>query len=439
MVFLPNNATVGVAITIMILVVNQVQSFSAINKESMIKRTIMKKDVKKPDILPVEVHEAALNLLQNKGLYRYGVKEAQDSIVSQCELEISQFTGHKYCIGLNSCGSALMLLLKTSGLKPGDEVISNAFTFGAVPSAIEHAGGKAVYVESTDNLVMCAHDLDTKLSAHPNCKHVLVSHIRAKLADMDAISQVCERHGAILLEDCAHALGVEWKGKHSGHVGKACAISSQSYKVLNSGEGGFFLTDDPSMAAQCAVYAGGYEKLSLKHLTVPDQEYFDGLPIQLPNYSLRMSELTASVIRPQITTLKERVSMFNDRYPMIQKKIKDVAGSYLTFPKLTPGITTPVHDSIQFNLNDSMTEEQVVLFLKECNDHGLNVEWFGHKENARNFINWGFAPATDPLPRTTKMLERACEIRFLPLSWDEEDFDDMAEVIGESFAVVFEG
>ena len=70
-------------------------------------------------------------------------------------------------------------------------------------------------------------------------------------------------------------------------------------------------------------------------------------------------------------------------------------------------------------------------FLDECSDHGLPVELFGHKTNARNFVNWGFAPATQPLPKTAEMLSRACDVR-MPLMWDDEDFEDMANVIVES-------
>ena len=159
--------------------------------------------------------------------------------MSQCEKEIASYTGHKYCVALNSCGSALMLLLKTTGLKHGDKVLSNAFTFGAVPSAIEHAGGKAIYVESTMDMVIDIDDLDKKLTSNPDCRHVLISHMRGKVADMASIETLCKKHGAVLLEDCAHSLGVKYKGQHSGHVGIACAISSQSYKMINSGEGGF--------------------------------------------------------------------------------------------------------------------------------------------------------------------------------------------------------
>jgi len=74
-------------------------------------------------------------------------------------------------------------------------------------------------------------------------------------------------------------------------------------------------------------------------------------------------------------------------------------------------------------------------FLDECIAHGLPVELFGHKSNARNFINWGFAPAGVPLPETAKMLERACDCR-MPLMWDDEDFDDLANVLIESVEVV---
>merc|ERR1712127_582705 len=135
-------------------------------------------------------------LMKTGRLYRYNVKSAEESMVSQCEQAVIDYTGHKYCVALNSCGSAIMLMMKCTGLNPGDQVLSNAFTFGAVPSSIEHAGGKAVYVESDYNHVMDVVDLEKKLVMYPDAKHVLVSHMRGKVADMDAIAEACERHGA---------------------------------------------------------------------------------------------------------------------------------------------------------------------------------------------------------------------------------------------------
>ena len=268
-------------------------------------------------------------------LYRYNIAPGEDSVVSMCEQEICDYTGHKYCVGLNSCGSALMLLLKTTGLKNGDKVLSNAFTFGAVPSAIEHAGGKAVYVESNRDHVINTVDLEKKLQENPDCKHVMISHMRGKLADMDAIKDLCDKYDAILLEDCAHSLGVHWQGQHSGHKGIACAISSQSYKMINSGEGGFLLTDDPEIAAQAAVIAGAYEGLAGKHKTVPGPEHFEGKPVALPNYSIRMSNLAAAVIRPQIKTLEPRIEKYNKRYNDLVAKLEEAVGDRMYIPQLT--------------------------------------------------------------------------------------------------------
>lgn len=398
-------------------------------------RAYVTRDIKTPDPIPEEGQQLALELMRTGRLYRYNVQKAADSVVSQCEKDIADYTGHKYCVALNSCGSALMLLLKTTGLQPGQKVLSNAFTFGAVPSAIEHAGGKAVYVESTMDMVIDLDDMDKKLTEHPDCKHVLISHMRGKLADMSTIKKLCDKHGCILLEDCAHSLGVMWEGKHSGHMGVACAISSQSYKMINSGEGGFLLTDDPDIAARTAVYAGAYEGLSAKHLTVPPKEYFKDYPVTLPNYSIRMSALAAAVIKPQVQTLDERIEKYRIRYDFLERELTERAGEHLSIPRLTPGVTRMVHDSMQFNLAEKFTPEMIEDFLTECGEHGLLVELFGHKTNARNFVNWGFAPADEPLPKTAKMLARACDVR-MPLMWDDEDFNDLANVIIESLEKV---
>lgn len=411
--------------------------FSSFWLHRVVERAYVTRDIKTPDPVPEAGQLEALELMKSGRMYRYNVKSAEESTVSKCEVEIAAYTGHKYCVALNSCGSALMLLLKTTGCKPGDKVISNAFTFGAVPSAIEHAGGKAVYVESNYDHVIDMEDLEKKLKDNPDCNHVMISHMRGKLGDMKGIKALCDKYDAILLEDCAHSLGVRYEDEHSGHVGVACGISSQSYKMINSGEGGFLLTDDPEIAAKTAVYAGAYEGLSAKHSTVPGPEYFKDLPVQIPNYSLRMNALAAAVVRPQIKTLDERIAKYNKRYSDLCERMEARVGGHMTIPQLTPEVSLMVHDSFQFNLDKKFSSEMIDNFLQECGAHGLPVELFGHKSNARNFVNWGFAPAEDPLPKTAEMLSRACDVR-LPLMWDDEDFEDMANVLAESMEKVLD-
>lgn len=102
-------------------------------------------DIKITNPIPVEGQQETIEWMRTGQLFRYGNRNSNSistsSAVSLCEQEICAYTGHKYGIGVNSCGSALLLLLKATGLHHGQKVLFNAFTFGAVPSAIEHAGG----------------------------------------------------------------------------------------------------------------------------------------------------------------------------------------------------------------------------------------------------------------------------------------------------------
>jgi dTDP-4-amino-4,6-dideoxygalactose transaminase len=405
---------------------------------SAVKKTMITKNIKAPDPVPQAGIDQAVKLMETGKMYRYSYMQATESPVSVCEVEITQYTGHKYCVALNSCGSALYLMLLAAGCQPGDKVLTNAFTFVAVPSAIHHAHGKPVYVESTPGYVLCTEDLEVK-AKESGAKFLMISHMRGKIADMDEVKRICDKYNVILLEDCAHSIGVRFgdgtkNARHTGHHGVAACISSQSYKMLNSGEGGFYLTDNDVMAAKVAVYAGAYEQLSERHITVPPLEVFGDLPNQIPNYSLRMSCLTAAVIRPQIKTLEERVEKYNKRYYMIAERLNR-----------HPNIQVPPQnekvricgDSIQFNLKD-VTDEQVTMFLKECKSRNLASELFGHPGNARNFVNWKFSLPDQPLPKTAAMIKRAIDIR-LPLTWEDADFVLLCQAVEESMEAAMSG
>ena len=126
------------------------------------------------------------------------------------------------------------------------------------------------------------------------------------------------------------------------------------------------------MAAKCAVYAGAYKGVAAKHLTVPGPEVFAALPSRIPNYSTWMSAISAAVIRPQIPTLDERREKYNRKYAFVTEKLVEQRGNFLAIPVNIPG-TTPVHNSIQFNLLHDLTNKQVIKFLEEATAHGLSL------------------------------------------------------------------
>ena len=239
--------------------------------------------------------------------------------------------------------------------------------------------------------------------------------------------------------------------------------------MINAGEGGFFCTDDPTLAAKAICYAGCYEKLIEQHVVAPPTEIFDAVKFDTPNYSLRMNDLAAACIRPQIPTLEARIAIYNSRYDAIVARLADCA--HLDVPALSPRVR-PVCDSLQFNLLNFGEEQvraalalrpsppiaprppapadalrtppshllpprpprhpvapaQVDEFLASCKRRGMPVGLFGSKENARNFVNWKYSPNAEPLPRTAALIAAAIDVR-LPAEFEEEDFVQMAKVL----------
>lgn len=398
----------------------------------MVQGAVLTKDIKKTCGVPKEGIERAVEIMESGKMYRYNAKSADESEVAALEMEFIQYTGHKYCVALNSCGSALFLALKVAGVQPGDKVLSNLFTFQAVPAAIVHAGGTPVYVDC--NRLLCIDEEDLVRKAQKtDAKFLLLSHMRGRVAQMDRIRDLCKELGITLLEDCAHSLGVLWNGKHSGHHGEVACFSSQSYKMVNSGEGGFLCTNDDVMAAKAICYAGMYEKLYQKHKARPDDAIFEAIKHSIPNFSLRMSELSAAVLRPQMKTLEARIAKYQARYDLLIPRLKTL--SHVEVPEQLPQVRI-VPDSVQFLLTDA-SDEQVVQFRDECGKRGLHVEIFGHPSNARYFPNWLFAPCTEDGSVTNQIIKSTLDLR-MPLSFEDSDFVIMANILEAVHHLIFD-
>ena len=286
------------------------------------------KDSKLPDPIPEAGISQAVKLMEKGKLYRYNfnfeinadtntsVLESElASEVAKLENRFCQHMGYKYAIAVNSCGSALFLSLKAAGIQIQDKVFTNAFTFTAVPSSIVHANGIPIYVECNKDYILDIDDFIKKVHANPEVKFFILSHMRGHISDMKTIKEICGEFNIYLIEDCAHSLGAKWYDEQQeksipvGHHGQIACFSSQSYKLLNSGEGGLIATDDEKIAAYAILGAGSYEKLYKKHIARPfNDAIFESMKQDVPNFSLRMSNLTASVLLPQVDTISERAT-----------------------------------------------------------------------------------------------------------------------------------
>ena len=377
-------------------------------------------DVHTAEAIPPSARTEVERLLMTGDLFRY---TSDDAPVALLESEFAKMMGTKYALAVSSCSAALFLSLKALGLPRGAKVLIPAFTFAAVPSAIVHADCVPVLAECGENYRIDIDDFARKL---PECRAVIISHMRGHTSNMDAIMALCSEAGIPVIEDAAHSLGTTWNGRKIGTIGHVGCFSFQSYKLLNSGEGGILISNDADLVAQAVIMSGAYEHNWKKHPVLA--EPFSRWQNKLPLYNLRLSNLSAAIIRPQLAEVPRRVADGRRNHDHVAAQLH--ATAYFDVPeKLEPEVRAP--DSIQFNLV-GMSDEDVTAFAKASALRGVKVQVFGSStDNARAFWNWQFLEETWTLPRTRAMLMRACDVR-LPARLSIQECDLIAEILIES-------
>ena len=363
-------------------------------------------------------------LLASGDLFRYTAPA--DAPVSLLEREFAAFLGADYALAVSSCSAALFLSLKALGLPPGARVLIPAFTFAAVPSAVVHADCRPVLVDVGANYRIDLADFEAKLAQGADA--ILISHMRGHTSDMDAIMAAAERAGIPVIEDAAHSLGTTWNGRNIGTIGAVGCFSFQSYKLVNSGEGGILVTDDPEVVARAVIMSGAYEHNWKKHdgHNGALRAAFARWQNRLPLYNMRMNNLSAVLVRVQIPEIERRVRDGRAGHDRVAATLN--ASPWLEVPPpLPPERRAP--DSIQFNLL-GMSDAEVDAFTGAAAEAGVKVQVFGRSaDNARAFWNWGFLPdAPGDLPRTREMLMRACDVR-LPARLTPDELDFIAEAL----------
>ena len=358
-------------------------------------------------------------LLTSGDLFRYTAPEGAP--VALLEQEFAELLGARYALAVASCSAALFLSLKALDLPRGAKVLIPAFTFAAVPSAIVHADCEPVLVEVGENYRVDMADFEAKLDG---AAAVMISHMRGHTSDMDAIMALCDARDIPVIEDAAHSLGTKWHGRNIGTIGKIGCFSFQSYKLVNAGEGGILITDDPELAARAVIMSGAYESNWKKHPGM--QNSYMLWQNRLPLYNMRMQNLSAAVIRPQLPEVARRVAKGRAGHDRVAEQLND--SPWLAVPPaLPPEERAP--DSIQFNLNGDWSDDEALRFQSEAKKRGVSVQVFGLSDgNARAFWNWQFLGAQPDLPQTRAMLMRACDVR-LPTRLTEAELDYIANAL----------
>ena len=373
------------------------------------------RDLTQPEPVPAAGIARAVELMQSGRLHRYGETGGRGSEAALLEEEFAASVGTKYCVAMSSCGATLFAALKAQGVQAGDPVLTSAFTLAPVPGAIAHANARAVLIEMADDYTIDLDDLERK-AADSAAKVLLLSHMRGHVSDLPAVSALCRRLGIALIEDCAHTMGAHWDGRPTGTFGAIGCFSAQTYKHINSGEGGLLVTDDDDIAAQVILMSGSY-MLYGQHLLRPPDAVFERWRYTTPNFSLRMSTLAAALLRPQIALLPQRARQWNALYATLALALAGIP--HLRVPARLPQ-EQYVASSIQFQVDLDAPALQV--FLAACGARGLHIKWFGVEKPegfTSHFEHWRYLePAL--LPRTRALLRGLCDMR-IPLSLTQDE------------------
>jgi dTDP-4-amino-4,6-dideoxygalactose transaminase len=374
------------------------------------------KDLSTAEPIPEEAIERAVELMRSGRLHRYGEQGTGYPEPSLLEQEFASYVGSKYCVAVSSCGAAMLIALKALGVKAGDKVLTSTFTLSPVPGAIAHAGADAILIETTPDYMTDMADLAFK-AATSGAKVFLLSHMRGHIADLEAAKAICDRHGIAIIEDCAHTMGAKWDGQYTGTWGRVGCFSAQTYKHINSGEGGLLVTDDDDVVAQAILMSGCYMMYD-QHLSKPSSDVFERWKYLTPNFSMRMSNLAAALLRPQIAQLAERGRRWNHIYATLERELTKT--ECISIPRRNVKEEF-VASSIQFTLN--LKPHQIEMFLKECNLRGLYIKWFGTPNPiafTSNYEHWHYLSSKPDIPHSKAVLNQLMDLRT-PLSLTDED------------------
>ncbi|WP_105209494.1 DegT/DnrJ/EryC1/StrS family aminotransferase [Streptococcus suis] len=249
------------------------------------------------------------------------MKEAYDtnwmttagSNINALEEIIKDYTKSEQVVALSSGTSALHLAMKLAGIKSGDYVFCSDVTFSATVNPITYEGGIPVFIDSEyETWNMDPEALERAFEIYPDVKVVVLVHLYGVPAKIDEIKAICDKHGAILIEDAAESLGASYKGQQTGTFGQHSVVSFNGNKIITGSSGGALLTSD----LQAANKVRKWSTQAREQATWYQHEEI--------GYNYRMSNVIAGVVRGQMPYLDEHIAQKKAIYERYQEGLKDL-------------------------------------------------------------------------------------------------------------------
>ena len=242
------------------------------------------------------------------------------SYVNLFEERFSEYVGSKSAVVTMNGTAALQLALMTLGIGEGDEVIVPSLTFISPINTIKYVGAKPVFVDvCRDTFVMDAEGIESLIT--PKTKAIMPVHIYGHPADMNRIMEIAQKHNLFVIEDATEALGSKYSGKMAGTVGHIGCYSFNGNKLITTGAGGMFVTNN-------IEYAERAKFLSTQTKVVTDNKAFYHPEV---GYNFRMPNLLAAFGVAQLENIEEYL-----------KVKRENAAYYNELLSVVKGITLPI-------------------------------------------------------------------------------------------------
>jgi len=239
--------------------------------------------------------------------------------VDAFEREFAAVVGSPHAVALSSGTAALHLALIVSGVGRGDEVAVSSLTFAASANPIRYVGATPVFVDADEQSWnmdprLLAEWLDSRARAGRLPKAVVVVHLYGQSADLDPIRASCARHGVMVHEDAAEALGATYKGRSPGTAGLTGTFSFNGNKIITTSGGGMLVTAEPGLAAHARKLATQARE------PAPHYEHAE------IGYNYRLSNICAAIGRAQLSRLEQRVAARRTVFDRYQQGLGDLPG-----------------------------------------------------------------------------------------------------------------
>lgn len=231
--------------------------------------------------------------------------------INEVERIVAEKIGCKYAVGLSAGTAALHLCMKLAGIKPGMKVFCSDVTFAATVNPVVYEGGIPVFIDTEmDTWNMDPVALEKAFELYPEVKHVVVANLYGVPGKMDEIRTICDKHGALLIEDAAESMGATYKGKQTGTFGDLSVVSFNGNKIITGSSGGMLLTNDLEQANKARKWS------------TQSRENAPWYQHEEVGYNYRMSNVIAGVVRGQLPYLEEHIAQKKAIYLRYKEGLK---------------------------------------------------------------------------------------------------------------------